>query len=672
MKILLLSAAMDRGGAETHVFTLARQLQARGHQVTVASAGGALADALATVGIPHVSIPLHDHKHLWRAARSLRRLLRQESFSLIHAHARIPALLADMLAKQAKIPLVVTVHARFRVTPLLRRLSRWGEQSIAVSDDLCHYLRESYGVPPSQITVIPNGVDCPERCAYPADEDKLRLFFCSRMDRDCADGAMMLCRIAARLKARFPNLEIRLIGGGQALPALRQEVDTVNRAFAEPFVFCTGHVNTPTRLLVNAHAFVGVSRAALEAMSVGVPVILGGNEGFFGLLTPDRLAEAEQSNFCGRGCPPLREADLLSACTDLLSRPHAERKELGRQLLCYVQRRHAATVVAAAVEQVYQKACRTKAEPHGKLILCGYYGYGNTGDDALLLAAARRAEQLYPALPVAALTKRGKKDRARFGICCIRRSSPLAVAHAIRQAELLVFGGGTLLQDRTSFHSLLYYCALPVYAAHHGTRTELWGNGLDDLHSRAARRMVADTLKQCSHVGLRDDRSLAFAKALLGNRRTIVKESDLAMGLPPSDAEHVAFLLKHYGLEDLPFAVILPKGNVCAATMRVLLPWLTKLYASGITLLFIPLFPKEDEPLCLHLASRLQGRLALRLTPSEIIGLMGRCRTVGSMRLHGLIFAHTAKTDFIGFGDDPKLEQFCREHGGSFQRVTEI
>ena len=55
MKILLLTDKMDIGGAETHVFSLARELHRAGNRVAVASSGGALALSL---GLPHYTLPL--------------------------------------------------------------------------------------------------------------------------------------------------------------------------------------------------------------------------------------------------------------------------------------------------------------------------------------------------------------------------------------------------------------------------------------------------------------------------------------------------------------------------------------------------------------------------------------------------------------------------------------
>ena len=46
MKILMVTMAMNIGGAETHILELTKELSLRGHDVTVASFGGVYADEL--------------------------------------------------------------------------------------------------------------------------------------------------------------------------------------------------------------------------------------------------------------------------------------------------------------------------------------------------------------------------------------------------------------------------------------------------------------------------------------------------------------------------------------------------------------------------------------------------------------------------------------------------
>ena len=91
--------AMDIGGAETHILELSRELKKRGCDVTVASNGGAYEGELASCGIPHVKIPCHSKSpiHMRRAYKLLRDLILKERFDVVHAHARIPAFLCQLI-----------------------------------------------------------------------------------------------------------------------------------------------------------------------------------------------------------------------------------------------------------------------------------------------------------------------------------------------------------------------------------------------------------------------------------------------------------------------------------------------------------------------------------------------------------------------------------------------
>ena len=162
MKILMLTASLDSGGAETHIFELARALKRRSHKITVASSGGRIAEQLKSEGISHISIPLHSKKphHLVLALIKLRALIRHSHFDIIHVHSRISAFLCKLaLGKRLSPCIVSTVHARVGSDKLKRRLSFWGLASIAVSDDLRDFLSSVYRVPYGNITVIPNAIN---------------------------------------------------------------------------------------------------------------------------------------------------------------------------------------------------------------------------------------------------------------------------------------------------------------------------------------------------------------------------------------------------------------------------------------------------------------------------------------------------------------------------------
>lgn len=58
-----------------------------------------------------------------------------------------------------RFPFITTAHWVFAVTPLLRRMTDWGTQTVAVSEDIKTYLMTQYQVPEDQIHVTINGIN---------------------------------------------------------------------------------------------------------------------------------------------------------------------------------------------------------------------------------------------------------------------------------------------------------------------------------------------------------------------------------------------------------------------------------------------------------------------------------------------------------------------------------
>ena len=420
---------------------------------------------------------------------------------------------------------------------------------------------------------------------------------------------------------------------------------------------------------------IGVSRVALEAMACGTPVILAGNEGFGGLLLPNHLGQAKTSNFCCRGNDKLTESSLYNAIVSSLRMSNEERKALTSQLAQDVRDCYDIETITDQTLAVYHKVLKEWQMRGGEIVLCGYYGYGNTGDHALLRAAVERVRREMPHSSFCALTAHGKRDEPLFGILCLRRSRPFFVLRTIRHAKKLVFGGGTLLQDRTSLRSLCYYVFLLRYAQRHGVSTELWANGLSPPRSRLARKMISRALRHCTHIALRDQSSLCLAKELCPPNTEILYEADLAENSRASTDDRISFLLHRYRLLQKngvprPCVIVTPRGSEKSGQIRIFSWWLGRLRKKELFPLFIPMFPKEDSFLCQKLATKFGGRMARGLSESDLVGLMKQSQGVASMRLHALIFARSSGVPFVGFGEDPKIETYCREHGGRYWTST--
>ena len=323
MKILLITDGMDIGGAQTHVATLARGLKKRKIGVAVLSAGGREAEALRADGIAQYTVPFFNRSpvEMLRARHTIRRIAKEGAFDILHAHARYPAGLLRGCEQWSGNPAcVVTAHAAFSATPLLRALCYWGRHTVAVSEDLRARLCDRFGVAAEAITVIPNGID--RTRFYPPKKDDLpplhRILFASRLDEDCSLGAELLCDIAPALADKYPDLQITLAGGGTLLPYFFERAAQINRARDTLLVRTVGSISDMPSLFRQSRVFVGVSRAAMEAAVCGCAVILLGNEGSAGLLTPENTVPA-LSNFCCRGAPMPTAHHLFSELDSLFS-----------------------------------------------------------------------------------------------------------------------------------------------------------------------------------------------------------------------------------------------------------------------------------------------------------------------------------------------------------------
>lgn len=145
-----------------------------------------------------------------------------------------------------------------------------------------------------------------------------------------------------------------------------------------------------------------------------------------------------------------------------------------------------------------------------KALLCGYYGEHNIGDDALL-------QVLLGQLPAGwdpVVTAHDQEQiQDSYAVSTTGRRSLAGVLKAFSHCDALVLGGGSLLQDSTSFLSLLYYAALIFTARLGGKPVLLWGQGLGPLRRRRSRALVRLLLRRVTAMSWRDPASSSMATA---------------------------------------------------------------------------------------------------------------------------------------------------------------
>ena len=664
MKILILTDKLNIGGAETHISQLAISLQKHGENVFVASSGGSLSNVLEKRGIVQIRMPLQTHSPIrWLFMRHrIRKIIKQEGISVAHAHARIPAFLISGV-RHLGCSEIVTVHAKFRAGFLRRILSRWGENSIAVSEDLRTYLHNVYQIPMQRIEVIPNGIDLsrfsPEK--EKTDTSPLRILFASRLDEDCSLGAELLCKIAPTLAQQLSNVAITIVGGGQKMPEIAECARKINYEIGFACVTLRGAVQDMAPILQEQDIFIGVSRVALEAAACGCSVILCGNEGYGGVLKKETFFEASLSNFCARGSEEPTAEKLLCDILELANSPKLRKKHSVecRQLL---EEWYDSTFMCKKTLDVYQKSLHI---PHRKtVVIGGYFGCGNLGDDAILQAFIEYTRAHYPDIRVWALTKKPSRDAHRFGVRCFNRKNPFSLTCAFLSADAFLCGGGSLLQNLTGKLSLYYYLFMLRLAKLCGATPILFAAGIGPLHGKKALSETKKTLLKSAYISLRDEESLRLLRTQNIDSAKLHLGADAAFLLPPPSIFRTYALLKRIDvMQNQRYVCVSLKSGKESADNRTTIIAALRMFCreADVIPVFVPL-DRGDVSTNADAARRLNGRLFIADEPSDVTAVLRNAELLLSMRLHGLILATTVSLPSVGIptADDQKIPSFCR------------
>ena len=684
MKILFAHMWLVIGGAETHVVELSRALAAMGHDVTVASFGGVYVDDLENSGVKHITVPLHTRsvKDMIVSYRMLKKLIKKEKYDIVHAHSRIPAFICGKLAKKLGFRFVTSTHAVFKVSPLLSLLSDWGEHTFAVSCDIKQYLIDNYGTPSDNITLTVNGIDTGRFSSSINNEDvkkelcgngdAFRVVYVSRIDNETALPGFLLCEAAHELCMKIPELEIIIVGGGTAFDRLEKSVNEVNKAEGRRVIRLVGSRTDVAEVCSVADVFVGVSRAALEAMSLEKPVILAGQQGYIGVLTREVMPLAKLTNFTCRG-ERMPDAQIIKNDIIAMYEMSAEqRSELGRLGRETVENSYSVRRMAEDHINVYKKLVPVSKDKHSNVIISGYYGFNNIGDDSLLTSIIAGIKSRSPSTNITVLAKKPRVLSKYVGVKCINRFNLISVAAEMRHADVLVSGGGSLLQDGTSKKSLYYYVYIMRMAKKRGLKLMLYANGLGPLSSVGGRAAAADIISCADYVSLREKNSYALAREL-GVTAELNVSADPSFLLASTHPLWKSHVLRREKIDRDFFVVSIKDGNNydgsdtgkdTVSLMAKEIRAVTDKYS--LLPVFIPMYRAHDriitETLCRQVGI---GVVVNGLTASELLGIMENAKFVIGTRLHMLVFAASVGVPMLGISYDPKIEAFLDYIGES-------
>ncbi|TAF08487.1 MAG: polysaccharide pyruvyl transferase CsaB [Nostocales cyanobacterium] len=282
-----------------------------------------------------------------------------------------------------------------------------------------------------------------------------------------------------------------------------------------------------------------------------------------------------------------------------------------------------------------------------RVLLSGYYGKGNGGDEALL---ATLLQMLPPDVTPVVLSGNPEETNRRYGVESYNRMAFLQVFQALSSCDAFIWGGGSLIQDVTSSISPFYYGGLMAIAQVMGLKTIAWGQGIGPLLRPQTRFLARRNFAGCIQVSVRDRASSA-----------LLSDWSIPHILAPDPV---------WALASKPVAELadLPKPRI-AVTLRnhsqlteTRLTNLTRALvdlqtATQAFILILPFQKSEDLGIAEKMQSQLKdvSKIICAEDPQILKGAFRGVDMVIGMRLHSLIMAASEGCRCFALSYDPKI-----------------
>lgn len=289
-----------------------------------------------------------------------------------------------------------------------------------------------------------------------------------------------------------------------------------------------------------------------------------------------------------------------------------------------------------------------------RIVVSGYYGFQNAGDEAILEVITREIPKRLPGAETTAVSPRDKL---------------FLVFRTIRNCELFISGGGGLLQDATGPLSIPYYLGLITLARTLRKKVVVLGQGIGPIKSFWNRFLTGWVLNRVDLITVRDNASKVLLEELGVNRAPIFVFPDLTFLLPEANKERGGEILRAVGVkreEALLWAGIsvrepTQKSTAYFKAVAQAADHLIERYRAQIV--FVPYHYPVDVETAYQAAALMKNRpiiISRQFSPRELLDILPQFNLFLGMRLHSLIFAALAAVPVVGITYDPKVQEFLK------------
>ncbi|WP_425447112.1 polysaccharide pyruvyl transferase CsaB [Dethiothermospora halolimnae] len=297
-----------------------------------------------------------------------------------------------------------------------------------------------------------------------------------------------------------------------------------------------------------------------------------------------------------------------------------------------------------------------------KVFICGYYGFDNVGDEAILASIIDNIKRFKSNTDISVLTYNSQFTRENYNVKAISRSRIFSIIKTMKDCDLLIFGGGSLLQDVTSSKSLIFYLGLIFLAKLFGKKIMFYCSGYGPVNRRFNKLLIKLLVSKVDLIHLRDQEAKKELKRLNITENVLVT-GDATFTMKPTNEKRIDEIISNEGLNTdkkiIGFSVRNWKND--DRTKREISKVIDHFEKENIKTVLIPMKYPDDVKISLEIKKLCEFQpevIEKHYTPKEVLGLISRLDLLVGVRLHALIFAAISNVPMVGIEYDPKVKGF--------------
>ncbi len=278
-----------------------------------------------------------------------------------------------------------------------------------------------------------------------------------------------------------------------------------------------------------------------------------------------------------------------------------------------------------------------------RILLSGYFGFGNCGDEIILQVETEKFQDFGFNVQFISAKSKEKNSVSR---------NLLKTIKAIIQSDIVVSGGGGLIQDKTSLKSIFYYLFI-LYIGHiFKKKTVCFAQGIGPIKTRIGKFLTRKVISRVDLVTVRDNYS-----------KNVLKECGVKKEI--NVCSDVAFLFNKKTELKIPyekFIIFSPGYSKKMPKMKTIIEIAKAIKEkSNLPVVIMPLYPDRDGKVAKEVSQKTGYPYILFKNIGQCLFAFEKSEFIVGMRYHSVVLSVLAHKSFVSMAYDPKVSAISKE-----------